>query len=315
MIDRRFLNLQLTVKGFSATKPSSSVNFGDAYIVSDASGWDAGASVNDIAKYEYLTGATNSGWSYTKPTAYASTEVLNLATGEILKYTDSNNEWETVSHAGMLILDCVVDDEVSSSSSLAEAKNIVGNVYIVTYENDNKVYKVTSAGTATQLTSISLGKKVGVIDGGYVYHVEKDGSNNLFFSNDYGYAPENTIIYSKYTNNLYVYDGSNLIPLNPTRTTYGESTGALCTERHVFTATEISNQSVLLNVIVPASKVSETVCFLNGGAHLHGVDFEAERVTYNSVYKLEISWDSGNVNWYTSPPRAGEIAVFQYYKE
>ena len=104
MIDRRFLDVRITVNGFAESLVSGT-NIGDQYIVSKAWGDSCpNAVVNSIAKYG------SNGWKFTMPNAYVNPlEVVNLATNEILKFDDSSHTWKAIGTLGGMIVPFVVD--------------------------------------------------------------------------------------------------------------------------------------------------------------------------------------------------------------
>lgn len=88
MLDRRFLNISLTVQSI-ANQPDDNPSAGIQYIVgSTPAGAFASASPNSIARYD------GSAWKFTAPKS-GELEVLNAATGEILKFNGST--WTAVS--------------------------------------------------------------------------------------------------------------------------------------------------------------------------------------------------------------------------
>ena len=88
MLDRRFLNISLTILKI-ANQPDENPSAGIQYIVgSTPAGAFANASANSIARYD------GTAWKFTAPKA-GELEVLNAATGEILKFDGS--AWVSVS--------------------------------------------------------------------------------------------------------------------------------------------------------------------------------------------------------------------------
>lgn len=88
MLDRRFLNISLTILNI-ANQPDDNPSNGIQYIVgSNPAGAFANASPNSIARYD------GSAWKFTTPKA-GELEVLNAATGEILRFNGS--AWSAVS--------------------------------------------------------------------------------------------------------------------------------------------------------------------------------------------------------------------------
>lgn len=316
MIDRRFLDIRFTVKGFISNFSSISASDGDQYILSadlDQTSYPGGKK-DCIAIYQ-------DGWKFVKPNYRTATEVINLSTGEILKYTyhsGSPYSWDVIGYVGAYILPYVVDKAVSSH---ADVQGRVGLTYIVTGA-DNCVYKVTGSGANdhSSLTSIDVGQKVGVVEYGKTYTVISNEGTAQFSSDKYEYIAENTLVLSRYTQNLYMSGystGDDLVPANQQRNSAGEQTGTLCVEKHVFTAAEIAAQSLTLNNPALENAVDTLMCFFNGNVHMmhpnNGTnDFDAVRDSSTGL--IRILWQSDGFNWYTSAPREGEIAIFQYYK-
>ena len=88
MLDRRFLNISLTILNI-ANQPDDNPSNGIQYIVGDnPAGVFAGTSPNSIARYD------GSAWKFTVPKT-GELEVLNAATGEILRFNGS--AWSAVS--------------------------------------------------------------------------------------------------------------------------------------------------------------------------------------------------------------------------
>ena len=314
LIDRRFLNARITVKGFASSAPSEPGS-GDQYIVSEA--W--GSSYPDAIVNSIAINASG-GWEFVKPNAYRSLEVINIATGEILKYYDSNNDprWEAISTIGGLILPYVVDRVVTSASELQSTYGKIGLTYIYPGE-DNKVWKVTGSGEndRTSLDSLAVGNKVGVISTGYIYKVTSN-SESTAFDSDYDYIPAHTLVLSVRTQCAYLsanYTGYALVSLTPHRSTGGESQGSIVIERHVFTAAEISAKRVEFNNNIADSNLNKVMCVLNGNIHMHETDFYAENGITNNDSYLYIYWDSSFYSWYDSGPREGEVGIFIYSKE
>ncbi len=318
MIDRRFLDIRFTVKGFVSALPNTGyIEYGDQYILSaDATSSDYPDAKKDcIAIYTDVNGSSK--WTFVKPSHVTSGEVINLATGEILRYGQETNGhpegWNVVGYMGAAVLPYVVDRAVSSHS---EVQGNVGLTYIV-YNEDNKVYRVTGTGSTgyEALWTASVGDKVGVISEGKLYTVV-DSEGTQKFSNSYTYIPENSLVLSSRTQILYLSSystGYDLVPTSQQRSGAGETGGILCTEKHTFTAAEVAAQEITLTNRALSNSIDSLVCFLNGGVHVPETDFSA---SYDSSSKLiTISWEDYSYSWYDSAPRAGEVAVFQYYKE
>ena len=318
MIDRRFLDIRITVKGVIPNFNDISVTDGDQYILSadlDQTSYPGGKK-DCIAIYQ-------DGWKFVKPNYKTTTEVINLSTGEILKYIKEYAgsqyiyKWETVGTIGALILPYVVDKAVSSHAAV---QGRVGLTYIVTGA-DNHVYKVTGSGANdySSLSSIDIGQKVGVVESGKTYTVISNEGTAQFSSDKYEYIAENTLVLSRYTQNLYMSGystGDDLVPANQQRNSAGEQTGTLCVEKHVFTAAEIAAQRLTLNNPTPENAVDTLMCFFNGNVHMYYENSNDDFYAYrdDSTGLIVIQWNSDSYNWYTSAPREGEIAIFQYYK-
>ncbi len=317
LIDRRFLDIRITVKGFISNFNGLSTTDGDQYILSadlDQTSYPGGKK-DCIAIYQDR-------WIFVKPNHKTATEVINLSTGEILKYTYHSNytsyySWDVIGYVGAYILPYVVDKAVSSHSAV---QGRVGLTYIVTGA-DNHVYKVTGTGANdySSLSSIDIGQKIGVVEDGRTYTVISNEGTAQFSSDKYEYIAENTLVLSRYTQNLYMSSystGEDLVPANQQRNSAGEQTGTLCVEKHVFTAAEIAAQRLTLNNPALENAVDTLMCFFNGNVHMYyensNDDFYASRD--NSTGLISIQWNSESYKWYTSEPRENEVAIFQYYK-
>ena len=127
MIDRRFLDANLVVNDIANSPEESPIN-GTQYIVGlNPSGAFAGAVAGSIARYD------DSVWSFTQPNSQ-NLEVVNAATGELLKYDGSawnavasfvevaNDYLQTVSGKA---LDAVKGKDLNDRVSLLEGINVI----------------------------------------------------------------------------------------------------------------------------------------------------------------------------------------------
>ena len=136
-------------------------------------------------------------WEFINPNNYATSEVINLETGEILtyKYTSSGystiNEWSVIGTIGMLKYPYVVDEAITSDERIAQVSKISGFSYIRPGV-DNYVYFVSRENNISTY-DIDLEKKVAVINSGRTYQVVQS-EGNTFFETDYEYIPANTLI-------------------------------------------------------------------------------------------------------------------------
>ena len=323
MIDRRFLNVRITVKGLAETAPSNPNSVGDQWIVSKAWGDSyPNAQVNSIAAYE------NGGWKFTMPSSYsASLEVINLATNEILKWDYSNNTWKAVGSLGGLIYPFVVDNAYASNKVPENTLDKVGEVYIVSeLDGDTNVYQITGAGESGRksLGKVGLGQKVAVIKHGNVYTVKsktvtnadsgEQSTVNYFYSD--GYVPVNTLIFAQKTQNVYLsapLTNYDLISLTTSINAAGENQGTLTIVPHTFTAEEVQDKRVNFTDVVESKNLNKVMCFIGGNVCVHGVDFTAYVNTNDG--NLYINASNSNLSWYSNFPSAGEVGIFMYFKK
>lgn len=313
LIDRRFLDIAITIKKFTSNPDNGDHEDGDQFILS--ADWTSypDAKKDCIARYNRHKRGY---WNFIKPSEVFSCEVINLETGEILKYQEDSNDnlgWQVVGYVGAATFPYVVDEAVSSHSAV---QGRVGLTYILP-NTDNSVYKVTGSGSNgyTSITSLSPGNKVAVVKDGRIYTIVNSDNTDKFDSN-YSYIPAHILVVSSNTQNVYVSaystGGYDLVPVNQQRTSAGEATGSLCIERHVFTAAEITAREFYLSSPALESSQYTVVCYMGGSVHIVG---EAFICYYNdSTHLLQISWDDDYGYWYDNSPREGEVAIFQYYK-
>ena len=323
MIDRRFINLKLAVEGFASSIPSVSSSDGvtKQWIVSAPWGNDYPlAKKNSLAIYNVKKDA----WEFINPNNYATSEVINLETGEILtyKYTSSGystiNEWSVIGTIGMLKYPYVVDEAITSDERIAQVSKISGFSYIRPGV-DNYVYFVSGENNISTY-DIDLEKKVAVINSGRTYQVVQS-EGNTFFETDYEYIPANTLIKATKTQNIYVsgiYTNNKLTSLLPSLTSTGENLGNICIEKHVFTEEEISNRQLYLNNKVAKDWEYTCLC-IYGSAVLVSSNIDnnyASFSCYSSQGQVgQIYWNYSDYLWYSNPPRVDDVAIFIYMKE
>lgn len=99
MLDRRFLDFKFTIKGYAATEPESP-EYGDQYIVSSPWSGESDAKENCIATY--IQRGEYEGWEFTIPNGVTTPELINLATGDVLRYKGEypDGSWETIGNLG-----------------------------------------------------------------------------------------------------------------------------------------------------------------------------------------------------------------------
>ena len=319
MIDRRFLDIRITINGFAAAAPSGPKR-GDQWIVSKAWGDQyPNAVVDSIAKY-------SDKWSFTKPNDRTSAlEVINLETQEILKYCYDDdkkaNAWVAVASLGGVIYPFVVD-KVYSKTAPENTLDKVGEVYIITdLDGDTNVYQITGTGEKGRksLGVVSLNQKVAVIENGLIYTVNSktvdEAEVNYFTSN--GYVPINSLVHSLNTQTVYLSPastGRDLISLTPQISTAGENQGTLTVVAHTFTAEEVANKKVVFNDKVDTANLNRVMCFIGGNVCVHGVDFIAEQYSTNSDKRLVVNGNDSYKAWYANFPSVDEVGIFMYFK-
>ena len=327
MIDRRFLDVSITVNGFAESVPKNPAD-GDQWIVSKAWGNSyPRAVVDSIATYKY-----NKGWQFTMPNSISSAlEVINIATQEILKYvltnTSSNiSEWKTVASLGGLVYSYIVD-KVYDNTAPENTIDKVGEVYIVAnLDGDSNVYKITGEGTRT-LKTLSVGEKVAVIEKGYVYKVAsktvEDAEVKYFSWPNNGYAPINSLVHSLATQTVYLSPastGNDLISLTPQVNTAGENKGTLTMVAHTFTAEEVQNKTVTLSDKIDSTNLNSVMCFIAGTACRAGVDFNAKLVNNSTSSssrdeRLQINGLYTGHSWNSNFPSENEVGIFMFLKK
>lgn len=316
MIDRRFLDVRITVNGF-AESVISNATYGDQYIVSKAWGDSyPNAVVNSIAKLG------PKGWKFTMPSVYVNPlEVVNLATNEILKFDGSSNTWKAIGTLGGMIVPFVVDKAYSDTAP-ANTLDKVGEVYIVYGLNgDTNVYQIIGEGDKGRksLGAVGFGQKVVVIENGYIYTVKSktvDEAEVNYFNND-GYVPVNSLILSQRTQNVYLSAPSSnykLASLTPQMNTAGENQGTLTIIPHTFTAEEVANKKVVFNDIVEEKNYNRVICFIGGNVCVANIDFGVGRLNTND-YRPIVYGSNSDYSWYHNFPAAGEVGIFMYFKK
>ena len=129
MLDRRLLELNLTVLGIANT-PAENPTAGTQYIVGETpSGAFAGATTNSIARYD------GSAWKFTMPRT-SQLEVFNSATGELLKFNGS--AWVSIATVG------------NSNNIMVEAHTITAQ------EVTNKAFTLTNSVAQGQENKVLL---------------------------------------------------------------------------------------------------------------------------------------------------------------
>ena len=342
MLDRRFLDARITIDGFLASPPAYPEYERNYILAADWGEQYPDAVKGSIATYHYtwVNGTRTYKWVFTKPNQNTTMEVINIATGEILRYgiissSYSTYGWITVGHVNGLRIPFVVDAVFDKNPPTNTSENI-GLVYIVTNLNDDtKVYQITreAEGDAGRkvLGILTLGQKIIVKSREYFYIVKtktvsetneetEEETERLVSYLDVatisdGITPEipqNTLIFATETKNVFLTDKNrSLFPLKAHLTNAGDSSGILTVKRHVFTATEINTRRIDFSDVVLAENLDKTMCFMNGNVHVHAADFIAA-LSSNQLY---VYWDSPSHNWYDNPPREGEVGIFMYFKE
>lgn len=279
-LDRRFLKISLAVLGI-ANEPAANPTNGTQYIVgSSATGAFNGAAANSIASYD------GSVWKFITPKV-GNLEVLNLNTGEILKFTGT--EWDVVASLGDKNIAPVTN--ILPNGATLPATAVEGDKFLKT--DDAKIYTATAtntwdSGVLTANDSIyasSTDHKFYTSDGTTLTATDiSDGS----------------IFLNKADSNIYIY--------NATAGTFSrvnsDSMFEVVTESHTLTAEEVTAKSFNLANSIATGKENSVMLFIQGVAQAIGTDFLAA--------DSSISWTNKGLD--NIGLVAGDVFVIQYYK-
>ena len=277
-LDRRFVSINARVEKV-ANQPaagSTPVN-GTQYIVgSNPAGAFAGASANDLARYD------GSKWKFTRPDT-GQLEVLNLDTLEILGW--NGIEWAVLAR---LRGENPVLDVVSTGTSLPASAD-EGDLFLNT--SNGKLYTATAQDTWDTGTATNDGDRYASSTDAKIYE-NRDGAFTSIPLAD------GTLFLSKADSSPYGYDADTdrLIKMG------GEN--SIVTESHVLTAEEVTAKSFNLSNAVATGKENAVLLSACGVVQVAGIDFVVSGRT--------VSWtDKGLADVDLA---AGDVFVIQYQK-
>ena len=249
--DRRFLIVNLTIAGI-ANEPAANPVEGTQYIVgSEGTGAFADAAANSIARYD------GTSWTFTAPKVGA-LEVLNEATGEILRYTGT--AWEPITILGDKFVAPVLDIVPSGDTLPASAEE--GDKFLNT--DDAKIYTATAEDTWDSGTALSEGDRYASSTDFQIYTYEDDALVEEAIV-------DNALFVNKADNCIYVYDTE----ANAITRTGAPQKDTTTVEAHTAVAADITNKSFTLTNSIKAGHESEVILFLGGVALTEGKDFTA----------------------------------------
>ena len=281
MFDRRFVSVSLIIQGI-ANAPTANPIAGTQYIVgSTPTGAFAGATANSIASYD------GTAWKFSAPKA-VELEVLNAATGEILKWNGS--AWNVALTINRSSNSTPVLAVIPTGTTLP-ASCAAGDSFLKTY--DAKLYTATAADTWDSGTITANGSR---------YASTTDFK--IYSSNGTAVTPETIteggFFLNKEDNCLYIYNGSFFIKIG------GNSSGSAstATEIHSLTAAEVTAKAITLSNYIASGEESNVLLFVSGVAQCVGKDFSASG---NTIYWNSKALDSLGL-------REGDDFIIHYVK-
>lgn len=275
MIDSRFLNLNLFIKGIRFSEPSSSnAQIGDTYLLLGTENSDN----NDIIVFD------GSSFHHIPPRTTMH-ELIDAENGNIYSYDGSN--WNISGHIGDMLVESVIDFFYSSSEDEVKFRNIAGVKYI----QDNYLYTSTGEGTNADSQELSQGAYIANNTDGRIYYYEgyDDNSHYVWIPCKLGIS---SVVISKATGAAYYYNGTAWVAL----------TSLLKNEMFTLDYQNIQDKRVNLSSNVASEKASSVIVFAGGATHFAGTDFS---VTGNSI-----SWNAKVLD--TVGLKEGDKLIVQY---
>ena len=258
LLDRRFLNISLTVQAI-ANQPYADPSAGFQYIVGlSPAGAFAGASTNSIAQYD------GTKWTFFTPKV-GELEVLNLDTGEVLSFNGTN--WTAIFslYEPVAPVLAIVPTGSTLPSSAAAGDSLLNT-------SDAKLYTATAADTWDSGTLTANGSRYA-----------SSADHKIYQSNGSVLSATNIIDGDMFLNRedgaVYAYDStaSAFVKVNGYPVEF-------VTEAHTLTAAEVIAKSFTLTNSVASGKENNTLLFVSGIAQSASTDFT---VSDNSV-----SWNN-----------------------
>ena len=275
-IDRRFLDISLTVQGIANT-PAENPAAGDQYIVgAEGSGAFAEALPNSIARFD------GENWKFSAPRA-GFMEALDASNDTILRY--DGTDWVVVAEFNSLIAPVL---DILQSGSTLPATCAAGETFLNTA--DNKLYSAESEDVWDSGTSITANSRYASATDFKIY--ESDGENLV--GSD---ISDGGMFLNKSDNCIYVYDAA-------AHAFKRNGADVSVTEIHTLTAEELTAKSFHLNNSIAAGREGQVVVFIGGVSQVVGIDFTASTNT--------ISWTGKVLD--TVGLVAGDVFVVQYIK-
>ena len=283
-IDRRFLNISISVVGIANEPPDNPTN-GTQYIVgATPTGAFAGATPNSIARYN------GSAWKFSAP-KIGGLEVLNADTGELLNFNGST--WGAVAAFGGSDNFIKPVLNILNSGSTLPQSPIQGDTFF--NSSDGKIYSANTNNTWDNGTDTTNGSRY--------------ASANEFkiFVNDNGTLSALNIIdgaffLNKADNSLYVYNAS--VPALIKISASSSDTDEIVTEHHSLSAEEVNAKAFTLSHYIKSGKENSVLLFASGIAQIEGTDFTASG---NSISWTGKALDDVDLS-------DGDIFVIQYSK-
>lgn len=275
MLDRRFLSVNITVLGI-ANEPAANPVKGTQYIVgSTPTGVFAGASANSIATFD------GTEWKFIAPKV-DSLEVLNKATGEILKF--NGTAWENVLTIRATSFITPVLAVVPTGTTLPASAS-AGDSFFNT--DDAKLYTATATDTWDNGTSTTDGSRYASLTDYKIY--TSNGSTATSES-----INEGGFFLNKEDNCLYIYNGTAFIKIGGNSS--ATSSISIATDIHSLTAAEVSAKSFSLSHSVASGEENNVLLFVSGLAQYAGTDFSVsgKNVTWNGKGLDSIGLNEGD---------------------
>lgn len=250
MLDRRFLSVSLTVQGI-VNAPADNPTEGVQYIVgSNPAGVFAGEPVNSIARYK------DSDWHFIIP-ANDGLEVLNTATGEILRYDGA--EWIAVVSCSVSV--APVHAVIPSGNSLPVLAS-AGEAFLNTATA--KLHTATGVNTWDTGTITPNGSRYASTTDFKIY--QSDG-NSLTATP----ILDGVLFFNKEEGAVYVFDAA--IPALVRLSGMSAVSSSAVTEIHILTAEEVTAKSFMLQNSVASGHEANALLFISGVAQAAGFDF------------------------------------------
>lgn len=260
MLDRRFLAISLSVLAV-ANEPAANSTAGSQYIVgSSPTGAFAGATAHSIARFD------GSVWNFSAPKA-GELEVLNLQTGEILKF--DGTAWCAVATLHKPVVPVLA---ILPTGTALPASANAGEAFLNTA--DAKLYTATAADTWDTGTATTNGDRYASSSDFKIYTSNGNSTEGVSILNG-------DLFLNKEDNAAYIYDSAVPTFVKITSLSSHDET---VMEIHSLTAGEVTAKGFSLSNPVAAGKENNTLLFVSGIAQAVGIDFS---VSGNSV-----SWNS-----------------------